>query len=202
MKPQIDLFIGSTNQSKINGWKRSLEFVKITTPLDNNLDLEIWEGAESLRENAERKAVEWAKKSNMLTLADDTGFYIECLDGKPGVSVKKWGGAFEREMTNGELLQYVHKELEGKDNTRAYFETVYAISRPDGSSYSFSQKYPGYIDLQRIDAAYSAGYPLGAIFVEQSSGKTWMEMTEQDQYEYNQILSKNIEKVVRFMCEE
>jgi XTP/dITP diphosphohydrolase len=117
---------------------------------------------ESLRENAERKALQWAISSEKNTLADDTGFYIEALDGKPGVSVKRWGDEFDKEMTNQELLQYVKKVLSGIENTKAYFETVYAVAKPDGTVYSFSQKYPGYLDLSKIDATFTSGYPLGA----------------------------------------
>jgi XTP/dITP diphosphohydrolase len=194
----MDLFIGSTNKSKIDFWKKSLIFVKIATPTDLNISLDVYEGMQSLRENAERKAIEWAQASGKVTLADDTGFFIEALDGKPGVSVKRWAGEFEKEMTNTELLQYIEKVMGGVENTRAYFETVYAIAKPDGTMISFSQKYPGFIDLSKLNSAYTAGYPLGAIFVEDSHGKTWMDMTDEDQKESTEALTVKIQSVLNF----
>lgn len=54
--------------------------------------MEIEENMKSLVENSQKKAKAWAEKSKMLTLREDTRFFIPELGGLSGICVKKWGG--------------------------------------------------------------------------------------------------------------
>lgn len=141
------LFIGSNNPGKISDWKEYFPTWEILSYQDLNLDkVEVEEGITSLEDNARRKAMAWAAHSGELTLSDDTGFFVNALGGLPGVSVKRWGGRFEKEMSGLELLHYLHKEIEGIDDLSCYFESAYAIADPSGVVQVFSDRRVGRLD--------------------------------------------------------
>ena len=90
---------------------------------------EIKEEGDSFRENALRKAREVARRSGMVTLADDSGLEVEALGGKPGVLSARFAGerASDRD-NNRKLLQM----LEGVpwERRRAAFRCVIACVDP------------------------------------------------------------------------
>ena len=88
------LFIGSTNKGKIADYKLYFKDIDIMSASVLDIFIEVSENITSLQENSAKKAVEWAKASNVITIADDTGFFIPALGGKPGVSVKRWERKF------------------------------------------------------------------------------------------------------------
>jgi XTP/dITP diphosphohydrolase len=63
----------------------SLEKVRLLTPNDVGLDLDVAETGESYVANATLKAQVFAKHSGLITLADDSGLEVDVLDGAPGI---------------------------------------------------------------------------------------------------------------------
>ncbi|MDR2415142.1 MAG: hypothetical protein LBD75_00565 [Candidatus Peribacteria bacterium] len=47
------------------------------------MEISIEENTYSLLENSQKKALEWAKVSGLPTISEDTGFFVQALDGKP-----------------------------------------------------------------------------------------------------------------------
>ena len=87
------------------------------------------EDQDTIAKNAMKKALEAAQGSGMITLADDTGLFIEALDGAPGV----WAARFA-----GENCSYADNRkkalllLDGASNRRASFKTAVALVAPEG----------------------------------------------------------------------
>lgn len=124
-------------------------------------------------QNALDKAKFFAKKSKLLTIADDTGIFVEYLNGAPGVKTKRYGGA-----TVKESIEKVLEELRGVPDKKrgAYFETAGCIYNPDTESFSiFTGKTNGTI-TKKIHRASRAGMGYDSVFFFPSLKKTFAEL--------------------------
>lgn len=122
------ILIATTNQGKIAEVKHALEHSQwhVVTPVDINLgDINVAETGTTFAENALIKAKAYAKKSGLVTLADDSGLVVDALDGRPGVYSARYGtDDLDR---NQKLLQ----EMTDKKNRIARFEAAIAIHDPN-----------------------------------------------------------------------
>ena len=67
--------------------------LRLVSPADLGLqDLEVAEDGDSLEANATHKARVWAAHGGLPALADDTGLFVDALDGAPGIYPARWGG--------------------------------------------------------------------------------------------------------------
>jgi XTP/dITP diphosphohydrolase len=95
--------------------------------------------------NALEKAKFFAKKTGILTIAEDTGLFIDALHGEPGVRSKRLG------TTPKERINTVLKLLEKIPNQKrtAYFETSGCVYDPTNDSFSiFKGTVKGLINKQ------------------------------------------------------
>ncbi|MCS6905802.1 MAG: RdgB/HAM1 family non-canonical purine NTP pyrophosphatase [Bacteroidia bacterium] len=85
------------------------------------------EHGNTLEENALVKALYYFQKTQIPTLSDDTGLFIEALHGAPGIHSAYYAGFPASAQKN---IQKVLKELEGISSRSAYFETAIAFVYP------------------------------------------------------------------------
>jgi len=64
--------------------------IEIVTPEALGLDLEVQEAGNSYAENAALKAVEYLRRTNLLSLADDSGLEVQALGGLPGIRSRRF----------------------------------------------------------------------------------------------------------------
>ena len=105
---------------------------------------EVEETGETLEENALLKAESAAGHTGLPAVADDTGLFVDALDGAPGVRSARYAGPeciYER--NNARLLA----ELEGlpPEKRVARFECVVALAVPDKLQMLFRGRLPGRI---------------------------------------------------------
>lgn len=190
------LFIGSSNARKINDWGSYFPDWEVLSYDDLGLEkIEVEEGIVSLEENAIRKALAWAKLSGELTLSDDTGFFINALGGLPGVSVKRWGGRFEKEMSRSEFYSYLRQEVEELDDLSCYFESVYAVASPDGMVETFSDRMEGELDRDLLEEDIPEGAPLGVIFRARDTGRIWRDMNAEERRQADDRIVTRIREI-------
>ena len=93
------------------------------------MEIEIEEDGRTYSENAVKKAVEVAKRSGRISLADDSGLEIDALNGKPGINSSRFAGinADDRER-NLKILEMMKDAPHGKRGAR--FRCVIAIANP------------------------------------------------------------------------
>jgi XTP/dITP diphosphohydrolase len=92
---------------------------------------EVKEDADTVRDNAIKKAVETAKASKLLTLADDTGLEVDALNGEPGVHSARFAGEEATYFENTKkLLSMLHGVPFEKRTAR--FRCVVAIADANG----------------------------------------------------------------------
>ena len=82
-----DLLIATNNPGKLRELRDLLTDlpVRVVSPIDLGLTLEVEETGSTFEENARLKALAYAQASGHLALADDSGIEVDALGGSPGV---------------------------------------------------------------------------------------------------------------------
>lgn len=98
----IKLYIGTSNKGKL---KEYYSYLSDQTDIFELLpiDLDIDEPYNSLTENAEHKAKQYSNHVNDLVLAEDSGFFVHCLDRLPGVYSARFYNAITEVDSTGIL---------------------------------------------------------------------------------------------------
>lgn len=128
------LVVASTNQGKIAELTDML--VDRYTVLGRPDDLpDTVEDGDTLEANASKKAIEVASHTGTDALADDTGLFVDALDGRPGVWTARYAGEDATDADNvakllGELADRC--PADDPDARSAAFRTVIALATPDG----------------------------------------------------------------------
>lgn len=99
--------------------------------------LTIRETGRTPEENALIKASAYQQATGMTTLGDDSGMEIDALNGKPGVSVRRWGGLFSDEIEDEAWLKFFLEQVKEvpKERRTGRYITAWAIVRQDGASF-------------------------------------------------------------------
>lgn len=92
---------------------------------------EVEETGSSFEENAVLKAREYARRTGLLSLADDSGLEVDALGGRPGVYSARYGG---EGLTYPERIVRLLREMDEAVDAerRARFVCVIAVAAPDG----------------------------------------------------------------------
>ena len=127
------LLLATNNPGKAAEFRQLLSNCgwEIVTPAELGLTLEIEETGQTYTENATMKAVEYAKASGLVTLADDSGLEVDALGGRPGPLSARYAGA---DRTDEERVRALLEELAGvpDEQRTARFRAVIAIAEPAG----------------------------------------------------------------------
>lgn len=130
----MDLLIGTSNKGKLGEFEMMLAGLplRLLSLGDVGLaDMDVEETATTLEDNARLKAQAYAKASGLLTLADDTGLYVEALGGAPGIYPARYGGPG---LTMAGRRHKLLGELDGVPDAQrtAEFVCVIALAAPGG----------------------------------------------------------------------
>ena len=87
------------------------------------------ETGKTFEENALIKANHVAEKTDLLTLADDSGLEVDLLNGEPGIYSARYAGANATDHDNNQRLIKELKKYKGEKMT-ARFHSVIAIVEP------------------------------------------------------------------------
>jgi XTP/dITP diphosphohydrolase len=125
------LLVASSNPGKIREIRGLLPADIAIVGLD---DLRLASPAETgatLRENANTKAIQAARTSGMVALADDSGLEVEALAGAPGVRSARFAGEPSDDVKNRNALLAALSGVP-KDRRGARFVCAVTIATPDG----------------------------------------------------------------------
>lgn len=172
------LLIATTNLHKLEEF-RSL-FANLPYQLlslhDVRLDLEVEETGTTFRENAELKALTYARASGLLSLADDSGLEIDAMGGAPGVYSARFAGA---NTSYEERFRIIFDKLQGvpTEQRTARFRCVIAIAEPSG----YLQCVEGALEGRITEEPHGAhGFGYDPIFFVPAYGKTAAELTPEE----------------------
>ena len=192
------IFIGSKNKGKISDWRRYFINFDIVDPYQINKIIEVKETRDSIFENARIKAKKWSEVTDLVTICDDTGFFITALDKKPGVSVKTFGGELNDSRTDVEYIKYVFKRTRNLKDKTAYFQSAIAFARRGEIVMESSYKIEGelcfdFIDFNNVNVI-EEGYPIGMIWKPKGSEKVWSLLSDAEKIAYDSSMIEVINK--------
>lgn len=123
--------VGTKNRDKLREIEAILVGVPVVLrPLDADV-AEVEETGETLEENSELKAREYARRVGAWCLADDTGLEVDALDGRPGVRAARYAGP---DCSYADNRRRLLEELKGLPPPRrtARFRCVVSLANPAG----------------------------------------------------------------------
>ena len=171
----MKIFLATGNKHKIDEIKaifKNVKDIEILSIKDGIEIPEVVEDGNTFEANSAKKALEIAKFTGMITIADDSGLCVDALNGEPGVYSARYSGEGATDASNNEKLI---KNLQGIENRKAHFVSVITLGKPDGRAYSFRGEVEGeIIDIPRGDT----GFGYDPHFYVAEYGKTLAEMPE------------------------
>jgi XTP/dITP diphosphohydrolase len=125
------LLLATTSADKIREYRQILADLplKLLTPADLGLALNVEETGATFAKNAELKARAYYAATGLACLAEDSGFEVDALQGAPGVHSARWeGDDYERKN------RLVIERLRGQTGVarRCRYVCVIALIWPDG----------------------------------------------------------------------
>ncbi len=127
------LLIATNNKGKVKELHELLQdmSIELVTPAQLDLDLEVLEDGRTYAENAIKKAVAFARESNLISLADDSGLEVDALDGAPGLYSARYGSTNGMKLSDGDRRAFLIKNLRDKPRPwTARFHATIAIAVP------------------------------------------------------------------------
>lgn len=171
------LLIGSGNKGKITEIRNVLETLPFELVSLADLDREIPdldETAETIEENALQKARYYAKETNMVTLADDSGLFLDAKPQWPGVRTKRVAD------TNDARREIVIAAATQTGNNAASFQSAVALYNPvTDESHIALGKTTGEIRSNQA-GEHLPQLPYDTIFYLPEHGKTYAELTTEE----------------------
>lgn len=170
----MKLAIATNNQHKLQEIRAILgdSFEELLSLKDLGIDVDVEETGTTLEENALIKARAILDLSGIATLADDTGFMVDALNGAPGVYSARYAGEEHDDAKNRALLL---KNLDGVKDRSAHFATVIALCYPDGKTLTATGRVDGEILLSERG---TEGFGYDSLFFSTELGKTFAEATQ------------------------
>lgn len=152
---------------------------------DIGIDDDVEESGKTYKENSEKKAVFYAKKSGLPTIADDGGIEIAALDNEPGIHSRRWLGYKASDEELIAHMEKVSKELP-EDNRKAAFVVSLSFALPTGKVWSVEGRVDGVIS-ETPHKKLLHGYPFRSFFYLPKIGKYYheSELTEDEMKLYN-----------------
>lgn len=170
----MKVFLATGNKKKIDEISKILDGsnIEILSIKDGIEIPEVIEDGNTFEENSKKKALEIAKFTNMITIADDSGLCVEALNDEPGVYSARYSGENATDAENNKKLVV---NLKNVKNRKAKFVTVMTLGKPNGESYSFRGEVQGeIIDIPRG----KDGFGYDPHFYVEEYDKTFAEMPE------------------------
>ncbi len=180
-----ELVIATGNPHKVDEIRSVLEVVGLQVISLADLgasDLaEPCESGKTFAQNARIKAVEYARGTGRMVLADDSGLEVDALDGAPGVYSARWAGVgmtrAERDAANNAKLVAEMARVASKSSA-ARFVCAMCVAAADGSVIAEAQGvFEGSISSTPRG---SNGFGYDPYFVVGSTDRTSAELTPDD----------------------
>ena len=166
------LILSTDNKNKAKELREILKDLplEILTKKEAGVDnLQVVEDGDTLEYNSLKKARELAELVDHMVMADDSGLFVDALDGEPGVYSSRYGGEDGNDALNNRTLL---RNLKGRERTAA-FRTVIALITEDGKEYTVKGECRGRI-LEEPRGDNGFGYD--PLFVPEGYSETFAQL--------------------------
>jgi XTP/dITP diphosphohydrolase len=169
------LVIATQNRDKFIEMKKALEGAgwEVVPAFDFPGAPEVVEDGRSLEENSLKKAKILSAFTGLPALADDTGLFIDVLDGQPGIYAARFAG---ENCSYADNVRKVLEMMKGVEVSRrkAVFRTVITVWYPDREFEQVLGEVQGSITEQTYG---NGGFGYDPIFRPEGSDKVFAEMS-------------------------
>lgn len=110
-------------------------------------DVEITEDGTTFEENSYKKAYGIMELCGEITIADDSGLEVDCLDGAPGVFSARFAGEDGNDQANNDKLKGLIQNIPYEERT-GRFVSVITMVFPDGETIAARGEVEGHIVLE------------------------------------------------------
>jgi len=193
----IDLVIATRNKKKLREIRELLADLDFNVLSIGDFDEipEVEEDGDTFEKNARKKAVEVARVTGRLTLADDSGLEIDYLGGRPGVHSARFAG---ENATDEDRNEKALKLLKGvpEPERAARFRCAIAIASPDEQVEIVLGTCEGEI---ASEPRGSAGFGYDPLFIVPEYGKTYAELGQEkkNQISHRALALKKAKELLR-----
>jgi len=193
----IDLVLATRNRKKLGEIRKLLADMDFNVlSVDDFDDIpEVEEDGDTFEKNAKKKALEIARITKRLTLADDSGLEIDYLEGKPGIHSARFAG---ENATDEDRNKKVLNLLKGvpEHERSARFRCAIAIVSPDGKVEVVNGTREGQIALEPRG---ETGFGYDPIFIIPEYGKTYAQLgsEKKNQISHRALALEKAKEVLR-----
>ena len=118
----MEILLASNNKNKHKELLKIFQESGSKHTLILNKDIpDVIEDRNTIEENAKKKAKECFEVFKSPIISDDSGLFVNALNGRPGVHSKRYAGLSSTDVENNQKLI---NELKTVDNLSAFFKTV------------------------------------------------------------------------------
>ena len=143
----MKIFIATKNHNILKELERILVPMGFEVLSENDLEKplpEVEEIGVTYEENALLKAYSGLKETGLITVADDSGFSVDILDGAPGLYSARYSGTGATYASNNEKLLAALKDVP-KEKRTATFVSAIACVFPDGREFTVRGECKGFV---------------------------------------------------------
>lgn len=195
----MKILYATMNKSKIFNMKRRLkdEDIEIVTPNDMGISINVNEDGKKPVDNAVLKAQAYYDKTQMITMAADSGFYINGLEEarQPGVYVRRVN---DKTLSDDEMIDYyrsVAEELGGE--AEAHYVTGVALI-VKGKLFTIEVEEEKMILTSKVYTGHKhKGNPLDVITIDPVKNKYCIENVYEDYQEGISIFDIKVKKFLK-----
>jgi XTP/dITP diphosphohydrolase len=172
------LLIATHNRGKLVEYQEMLADLplELVTLDDVGIFDDVEETGATFAENARAKALEYARRAGVLTLADDSGLEVDALGGEPGVRSRRYAG---ENKSDPERIAFLLDKLRGvpRDQRTARFRCAIALATPRGELYECAGTCEGLIEFAPRG---THGFGYDPVFLFPERGLTMAELSSEE----------------------
>lgn len=198
------IILSTGNLNKVEEIKKILKDLPIEVLTKDDLgfkDIDVEEDGKTLEENAIKKAKAIGDKVEELVIADDSGLFVEYLNGGPGLHSARYAGKHCNYQDNNIKLLQELKEVP-MEKRKAYFETVIALIKPNGEVVTLVGRCNGSISFELRG---NEGFGYDPLFIVDGYDKTFAELGDVIKNKIShrsEALNKLKEEIIKILKDE
>lgn len=172
----MKLLLGTNNPGKIIEIVDALQGLplEILHPTHLNITDAPPETGETFEENALEKARFYFERTQVPTIADDSGIIVEALKDELGIHTRRWGAG--PQVNDQEWIAHFLERMKEEEDKRATFVCALAYVDPLGAAYTFEGRCDGLI-TPTLEAEYLPGLPISACFIPEGHSRVFSALT-------------------------
>jgi XTP/dITP diphosphohydrolase len=173
-----ELLLASQNPGKLNEMRLLVEGLRfrVVGPREVGIQDSPDETGSSFLENATLKARHYARRSGLLTVADDSGLSVDALGGEPGLQSSRFGGEGASDLDRNRLLLEKLRQVAWEQRA-ATFTSAVVVAQGEGVLFEVQETVRGLI---APGLRGTSGFGYDPLFFYPPFGKTFGEVSRQE----------------------